>query len=210
MYAMSTTVRDGMRVMFVSDRHRLAAADRLPDVAGAAARAGVDDIQVREKDMSGRALAEIVRSVREAVAGTPARVLVNGRVDVALATGAGGVQLPEVGLPVAAVKRAFPRLVVGASRHSVDGARQAEAEGADFVVLGPVFASPGKEDRAIGLAVLEDAARAVRVPVYAIGGIDAVTARAAVDAGARGLALLRPFLTGSAVETVARLEAALR
>lgn len=197
-----------VRLMLVSDRRRLAEGE-LAAMAAEAARAGVDDLQVREKDLGGRALADLVRAVGAASHGTRARVVVNGRLDVALAAGAGAVQLPEEGLSVAAVKRAFPQIAVGASRHSTEGARSAEAEGADFVVVGPVFATPGKEHRALGLAGLEAAARAVRVPVYAIGGIDASNARAAVAAGARGLALLRPFLTGRPADVVARIEAAL-
>ena len=201
-------MRDAVRLMLVSDQARLGAR-ALRDLAGEAARAGVDDIQVREKALGGRALAELVRAVGEAVAGTPARVLVNGRVDVAEATGASGVQLPEEGLEVRAVKAAFPRLVVGASRHSADGVRQAAADGADFVVLGPVFTTPGKETRALGLGVFREAARAVEIPVYGIGGIEPGNARAVVDAGARGLALLRPFLAGSVAATVADIRAAL-
>src|SRR5438093_12558457 len=126
----------------VSDRRRLPGGD-LPGLAGAAARAGVDWIQVREKDLADRELARLAGAVVRAVEGTGARVLVSGRPDVAALAGAHGVQLPEEGLPVAAVRRSFPGLVIGASRHSVEGSRQAEAEGADFVLLGPVFATPG-------------------------------------------------------------------
>jgi thiamine-phosphate pyrophosphorylase len=191
----------------VSDRRRLPVGD-LPRLAAAAAAAGVDWIQVREKDLADRELARLAGAVVQAVARTRTRVLVNGRPDVALLAGADGVQLPEDGLPVAAVKRSFPRLVVGASRHSVEGARRAEAEGADFVLLGPVFASPGKEERALGLAVLAEAAEALRVPVHAIGGVSADTAGAALGAGARGLAAIRPFLVRDAAGAVRALRAA--
>src|SRR6266508_1179623 len=98
----------------VSDLRRLPGGD-LPATAAAAARAGVDYIQVREKDLLDGELARLAAAVVRAVAGTGARVLVNGRPDVAAVAGADGVQLPEEGLPVAAVKRSFPRLLVGAS-----------------------------------------------------------------------------------------------
>lgn len=202
------TVAERVRLMLVSDRRRLRG-DDLARIAREAAAAGLDDLQIREKDLGGRALADLVRAVRDAVAGTPARIVVNGRVDVAVAARVQAVQLPENGLAVSAVKSKFPRLAVGASRHTAEGARQAEAEGADFVVLGPVFATPGKEGLVIGLAGLEQAVRAVRVPVYAIGGIEAGNARAAVEAGARGLALLRPFLSGSPAAVIAGIEAVL-
>jgi thiamine-phosphate pyrophosphorylase len=151
-------------------------------------------IQIREKDLEGRDLFETAVSVLAAVTGTRTRVFVNGRVDVAVASAAHGVQLPENGLPVGEVKRVFPALVLGASRHSVEGAQQAEAEGADFVLLGPIFATPGKEDRALGLRVLAKAARRVAIPVHAIGGIVPGNARQAIDAGAHGIAAIRAFL----------------
>ena len=191
----------------VTDRRLLLPERHLADFAAIAARAGVDLIQVREKGLEDRALLEAGASVVQVVAGTGARVLVNGRPDVALAAGAHGVQLPENGLPVGEVKRAFPGLVVGASRHSIEGACRAEAEGADFVLLGPVFPTPGKEERALGLSVLEDAARSVTVPVYAIGGIEPANARQAVDAGARGLAAIRAFLESPAAAVHAFREA---
>ncbi|HET7293535.1 MAG TPA: thiamine phosphate synthase [Vicinamibacteria bacterium] len=166
----------------------------LPELCRAAAKAGADFIQVREKDLEGRALCQLVAEVIAAVAGSAARVLVNGCADVALAAGAYGVQLPEDGLPVADVKQAFPGLFVGASRHDAAGARRAAREGADFVLLGPVFATPGKEARALGAGALAAAAREAGVPVHAIGGIDPSTAAAAVKAGAAGVAAIRPFL----------------
>ena len=190
----------------VSDRRRLAGGD-IVALAAAAAAAGVDLVQVREKDLPDGELARLVRGVVRAVAGTRARVLVNGRPDVAELAGAHGVQLPEEGLPVAAVRRAFPRLIVGASRHSLAGAQAAEAEGADFVLLGPIFATPGKP-RALGPSVLAETARALRVPVHAIGGVDVETAGAARAAGAQGLAAIRPFLEGDVARAVRALRAA--
>jgi thiamine-phosphate pyrophosphorylase len=191
----------------VSDRRRLPGGD-LPAAAAAAARAGIDYIQVREKDLPDGELARLASSIVRAVAGTRARVLVNGRPDVAVVAGADGVQLPEEGLPVAAVKRSFPRLVVGASRHSLEGARRAEAEGADFVLLGPIFATPGKEGRALGLGALAEVAGALRVPVHAIGGVSEANAARARSAGARGLAAIRPFLQPDVARAVRALRAA--
>jgi thiamine-phosphate diphosphorylase len=164
--------------------------------AAQAARAGVDVIQVREKDLADGALRHLAAQVTAAVAGTAARVLVNGRPDVALAAGAAGVQLPEEGLPVAEVKRAFPTLELGASCHSLEAARRAADGGADFVLLGPVFATPGKEERALGLRTLAAVAAAVAVPVHAIGGVTPERAASLRAAGARGGAAIRPFLRG--------------
>ena len=193
--------------MMITDRRR---AERpLLMLATEAAAAGLDDIQVREKDLDGGSLLSLVREIRDAVRPLGTRVLVNGRPDVALAAGAEGVQLPEEGLGVREVRRFFPTLLIGASRHSVEGVRSAADEGADFVVLGPVFATPGKEDRVLGPETLRAAADAVRVPVYAVGGVDLDTARRAVQAGAGGLAFLRPFLGGQPAETLRALRASL-
>jgi thiamine-phosphate diphosphorylase len=172
--------------------------DSLLERAARAARAGVDVIQVREKGLSDRALLAVVSAVRAALSATKARLLVNGRPDIALAAGADGVQVPEEGLPVAEVKRAFPSLTLGASCHSLDAVRRAAGDGADFVLLGPVFATPGKEGRTLGLELLAAAASAVAVPVHAIGGVTPARVPALRAAGARGGAAIRPFLEGPA------------
>jgi thiamine-phosphate pyrophosphorylase len=179
-------------LMVVTDR-RLPQAPAPPEMARAAAAAGVEMLQLREKDLGGRALLELARAVVGAVAGTRLRVLVNGRADVASLAGAHGVHLPEQGLPAADVRRAFPALAVGVSCHSVEAARRAEQAGAHYVLLGPVFATTGK-DRPLGLEALAEAARALRAPVIAIGGIDAGNVAAVWGAGASGVAAIRAFL----------------
>jgi thiamine-phosphate diphosphorylase len=184
----------------VTDRRRLAAgSDVIPPLverAAAAARAGIDFIQVREKDLGDAALCALVRAVRKSLVGTDTRLLVSGRPDVALAAGADGVQVPEEGLPVSEVRRAFPSLVVGASCHSREAALRAAGEGADFILLGPVFASPGKEDRALGTDVLAATSAAVGIPVHAIGGVTPERVPEILAAGGRGGAAIRPFLEG--------------
>jgi thiamine-phosphate pyrophosphorylase len=178
--------------MMVTDRLRTGA---LPERVRLAARAGLDFVQVREKDLAGGALLELVRAIVAAVAGTATRVLVNGRPDVARAAGAHGVQLPAEGLPIAAVRAAFPELLVGASCHAAAEVRTAAADGAAFAVVGPVFATPGKEPRALGAEVLAGIVRDARIPVFAIGGIDAATVASVRAAGVRGVAAIRPFLS---------------
>ncbi|HLL23012.1 MAG TPA: thiamine phosphate synthase, partial [Kofleriaceae bacterium] len=106
--------------------------------AAAIARANVDLVQVREKDLDGGPLLLLVR----AAVATGVRVMVNDRVDVALAAGAYGVHLPERGLAVADVRALAPDLAIGVSRHSVEGVR--DAGGADLVQLGPIWPTPGK------------------------------------------------------------------
>lgn len=191
------------RLTLVSDRRR--ARGRLPALAAEAAAAGVDDIQVREKDLADGALLRLAGAVADAVRGRPTRVLVNGRPDVASALGLAGVQLPEGGLPVAAVRRAFPRLVLGASCHSLEAALRAEGDGADIILLGPVFATPGKEDRVLGLRGLEGVASAVSIPVHAIGGVGPDNVAAVRAAGARGMAAIRIFVSAPLARVVPAL-----
>ncbi len=192
-------------VTLVTDRRLAGGADAVLGLARRAAEAGVDVIQVREKDLSDAALCALSRAVVAAIAGTPARVHVNGRPDVAEAAGAHGVQLPEDGLPVVDVKRAFPRLVVGASRHDRAGAIAAAAAGADFVLVGPVFPTPGKEERALGLDGFAAIARGLRVPVHAVGGITSASARGVREAGAAGVAAIRAFVGEPVAAAVAGL-----
>jgi thiamine-phosphate pyrophosphorylase len=191
-----------LALMLVTDR-RLLAEGSVGRLAAEAARAGVDLIQVREKDLGDRALLRLAAEVCEAVQGTTARVLVNGRPDVAAAAGAHGVQLPEAGLPAGAVRRGFPRLVIGVSCHSAEAVAAAGRAGADFALLGPIFTTPGK-DRPLGLDVLAAAAGA-GLPVYAIGGIDAAVAGDTVRAGARGVAAIRAFLEPPVADAVRAL-----
>jgi thiamine-phosphate pyrophosphorylase len=194
--------------MVTEGRPAGAAVEALVERAAAAARAGVDVVQVREKALSDRALLAVVSALRAALSSTATRLFVNGRPDIALAAGADGVQVPAEGLPVAEVKRAFPSLTVGASCHSVDAVRRAAGEGADFVLLGPVFATPGKEERTLGLDVLAAAASAVAVPVHAIGGVTPARVPALRAAGARGGAAIRPFLEGPADAIIRAFRAA--
>ncbi len=112
-------------------------------------------------------------------------------------------------MPPAAVRRAFPDLAIGVSRHTVDGVRSAKDEGADFVVLGPIFDSPGKESRSLGLETLARAAAATILPLYAVGGIVPENARVVRDAGAAGIAAIRPFLDRPAEQAVRAFREAL-
>ena len=168
------TGESGAGVMFVTDR-RLTGDRSILEVAAAALAGGATVIQLREKDLGGAALLELaVGLVAAAKAHPRARIVVNDRLDVAIAARAAGVHLPAAGLPVAAVRAKAPaRFLVGRSVHGVAEARDAAKAGADYLVCGPVFATPSKAGlgEPIGIEVLRKAVEAVRVPVWAIGGI---------------------------------------
>jgi thiamine-phosphate pyrophosphorylase len=187
---------------YVTDRKGLAVSperqsEALVEKIGSAARAGVDWIQLREKDLPGRALAELLG---EAIGRVPAgcRILVNDRLDVACALSAGGVHLGEKSLSVEDARRLVrgrTDFLVGASAHSLAAACSAEKAGADYLVFGPVYATPSKMQYGSpqGIDRLREVCRAVSLPVLAIGGITVENARACFDAGAAGIAAIRLF-----------------
>jgi thiamine-phosphate pyrophosphorylase len=163
----------------------------LEDVVAQAVEGGVGMVQLRERDLSADALFELAKRIREITRG---RVLlfVNDRVDVALAVGADGVQLPESGLPVEAVRRvAVDRLLIGRSVHDAEGAVAAEADGADLLIAGAVFATASHPGRAPqGIALLRGLSEIVDMPYLGIGGITAENAGAVMAAGASGVAVI--------------------
>jgi len=146
-------------------------------------------IQVREKDLPASELFDLVCKVRDLAAGSKTRVLVNDRLDIALAAGIDGVHLPSNGLPAERV-RPFVKLL-GVSTHTVEEAFAAQKAGADFIVFGPIFDSPGKS--AVGLEPLKKVAASVKIPILAIGGISAANADEVLRAGAAGIAGIRLF-----------------
>jgi thiamine-phosphate pyrophosphorylase len=168
----------------------------LVECVGAAAQAGVDLIQVRERDLDGGALTRLVYRCVEAVARTHARVLVNDRVDVALAAGAHGVHLPGHGVPAARVRPNVPHgFLIGRSvHHASEAARVAEEGGLDYLVFGTVFATASKAGiAAAGVKGLAAAAEAVPLPVLAIGGVTLDRAPEVARSGAAGAAAIAMF-----------------
>ena len=174
-----------------------------------AARAGVDWLQLRERDLPGRALAELLR---EALGRVPAgcRILLNDRLDIAWALGAGGVHLGRESLSVEDARRlargrgATQDFLVGASTHSLAAALSAEKAGADYLVFGPVYATPSKAQYGPpqGIERLAEVCHAVALPVLAIGGITVENARACLEAGASGIAAIRLFEEAGDLEAV--------
>ena len=151
-------------------------------------------MQLREKDMLGRELLALAARLRAETAARGAMLIVNDRVDVAVAVGADGVQLGAASLPVEAARPLLAEgMTIGASTHSIE---EVQASTADFVVFGPVYDTPSK--RAFGApqgeARLAEAVQASPVPVIAIGGIDAARVAACRAAGAAGVAVIRAVL----------------
>jgi len=157
-----------------------------------AAERGANHLLLRMPDADPR---DQSRELTALVGATPLPVLVRGRPDLALAAGAAGVNLPEADIPVSGARSLLgPDRLVGRSVHSLAAASLAVAEGADFVVFGPVFPTPTHPGMpGLGLAALGEVARAVAIPVLAIGGVDATRSAECLAAGAAGYAAIRHF-----------------
>jgi len=195
---------------YVTDRTALDAGDsseRLIATIRAAIGAGVDWVQIREKDLSARDLLALTAAAVSAARNSgqeraaPARVIVNDRLDVALAASAAGVHLGRNSAPAAEVVRwrrsgnAPAEFLIGVSCHSLGEALRAEAQGASYVFFGPIFETPSKRPFGPpqGIVRLGEICKAVRIPVIAIGGLDAANAPECLRAGAAGMAAIRFF-----------------
>ncbi len=166
-------------------------------------RWGIDFIQVREKDLRDCELFQLTSQVVASARMTTCRVLVNGRADVAIAAGAHGVHLPASGLHPGDLRTWLPDgFLVGVSVHSVSEAVTAWASGADYVLAGPVFATPSKAGMGLplGLKGLREICCSVPLPVLGLGGIDAGSVKAVLDAGAAGVAAIRLFQESSKMD----------
>jgi thiamine-phosphate pyrophosphorylase len=186
-------------VCYVTDRKALRednSVRALSEKIHVAVAAGVDWVQIREKDLQAR---DLLALAREAVTAGSARVIVNDRVDVALAAGAAGVHLSYASVAAREVVRwcragnAPADFLVGVSCHSLDGAREAEHAGASYTYFGPIYETPSKIPFGAPHGVDELAAvcKAVKIPVIAIGGINESNAAECFRAGAAGIAAIR-------------------
>jgi len=191
-----------MKICLVTDRARLGPSRTLEDQLRAAVDAGIDLIQIRERDLEAGALAALVDRALAIARGSATRVVVNDRLDVALACGADGVHLRGDSIPVAAARQLAPSpFIVGKSVHSVDEARA--AVGADYLIAGSIFPTASKSGAPASLGL--DGLRAVvcnaAAPVLAIGGITLDRLDAIRETGAAGIAAIGLF-TGDPLVTI--------
>jgi thiamine-phosphate pyrophosphorylase len=181
-------------IMLVTDR-RLSPDRRLDDIVAAAVEGGVNAVQIREKDLSGGELFTLATRIKRLV-GNRALVLVNDRVDVALAAEIDGVQLGESALGCALARKLGPNLLIGRSVHDSAGAAEAVRQGADFLLVGSMFQTSSHPGAApAGPPLLRRIAGVVSVPLVGIGGIRAANAAQVIAAGASGAAVISKIMT---------------
>jgi thiamine-phosphate pyrophosphorylase len=180
---------------------------RLFVLVGECVQAGVSLVQLREKQMRPRVLYQLARRAVELTRGTETRLLINDRVDIALAAGVDGVHLTTRSLDPLVVRNISPRgFLIGVSTHSLAEARVASASDADFAVFGPVFDTPSKQayGAPLGLEALREAAQTVApFPLLALGGVTRATIPQVIGAGARGVAAIRLFSDESELDAIA-------
>ncbi len=191
-------------LMLITDRSRLRGRP-IEEVASQAVDSGVTVVQLREKDLSSGDLYDLAVTVHAVLRGR-ALLLVNDRIDVAIAAGADGVHLPEHTLPLQKLRDYVgDACIVGRSVHSVEAALRAEQEGADYVQVGAVYETrshPGQTPA--GIELVRAVAEAVRVPIVAVGGITPERVAEVIEAGADGIAVISAILDADDPQAAAR------
>ncbi len=193
------------RLYVIVDRQALTGRDPL-QVAEAALRGGADCLQWRDKRSADGQFLSAAYQLRELTRRHEKALVINDRVDAAVLVKADGVHLGHEDLPVREVRSwVGSTLWVGRSTHSLDQARQAQADGADYIGVGPVFSTPTKPDYpAVGLELLKEISRKIRIPWVAIGGIDLGNLPLVLSAGASRVAVVRAVCSASDVEQATR------
>ena len=194
------------RLLVVTDRHQTNGRPLVPLLQRVLAT-GIPAIQLRERDLSARELVTLAREVQSVTASAKSQLLINDRIDVALALEGVGVHLRSNSLPVSVARELLgAQRLLGVSVHTVDEGLSAESQGADYIVLGPIYETPSKQmfGPPLGIHTLEKACRLVRIPIIGIGGVTAARAREMRCVGAFGAAVISAILGVTDVESAAR------
>ncbi len=186
---------------------RLSRGRRQQDVVRAAIRGGATMIQLREKDATTRALVELGHELRAVTREAGVSLIVNDRVDVALALDADGVHVGQDDMPAALARRLIgPSVILGVTATSLEEALRGEQDGADYLGVGPIFPTGSKPGAAppIGVSGLSNIAVRVRIPIVAIGGVSPENAGSIIEAGADAVAVISAVVSAPDVEQAAR------
>jgi len=193
---MNPAKRLDFNLYLITDRNQTGNV-RLIDVVEEALKGGVRGIQLREKDLSSRELYELAYELRKLTNRYDARLIVNDRVDIALAVDADGVHLGLNSLPIHRVRRLIgDNKLIGLSCHNQVNAIMAQEKGADFITFGPVYYTPSKAQygKPVGVEKLEIVSHLLEIPVFALGGIKMANIHEVVAAGAAGISLVSAII----------------
>ncbi len=188
--------RIDFNIYLITDRHQTGSL-RLLDVVEDALKGGVRGVQLREKDLSSRELYELAYDMRKLTAKYDARLIINDRVDIALAVEADGVHLGLNSLPIHRVRKLIGNTrLIGLSCHNQVNAIMAQENGADFITFGPVYYTPSKANygKPVGVEKLELVSQLLQIPVFALGGIKKSNIHEVMAAGASGIALVSALI----------------
>ncbi|MEI7880793.1 MAG: thiamine phosphate synthase [bacterium] len=192
--------------LYLVTSQALSAGRSTVEIVGAALAGGVKLIQLREKDMPLRAYFELAGQIREMTLRAGCLLIINDRVDVALAVEADGVHLGQADFPIPAARRLAPELIIGASTHNVEEAIRAQDEGASYINIGPIYPTGTKiwEGEYLGLDGLRTIAAVAKVPFTVMGGIKQNHLPGLINAGARIIALVTAVTAAPDVEEATR------
>lgn len=194
------------RLLVVTDRHQTNGRPLVP-LLQRVLTAGISMVQLRERDLSARELVTLAHEVQAVTASRRSQLLINDRIDVGLALEGVGVHLRSNSLPVSIARQLLgAQRLLGVSVHAVEEVLSAQSQGADYIVLGPIYETPSKQmfGPPLGIHILEKACRLVRIPIIGIGGVTTVRAREMRRAGAFGVAVITAILGAADVESATR------
>ena len=202
---MEPRVAVDFKLYLITDRK--AAARPLPEAVRLALEGGVRAVQLREKDLPVRDLLSLARELRKITGEFGAKLFINDRVDVAVAVGADGVHLGQQSMPASAVRSIVGKsMLIGVSAHTLEEARSAESESADFITFGPIFETPSKMQYGapVGLEALKTVRSDLLIPVYALGGIKSGNIIQVFKAGAKGIAMISAIFAAQDIQKAAQ------
>ncbi len=180
----------------------------LTDIIMEAGEAGVRAIAFREKDLPLQEQMTIAIQIQKITKQLGMKLFINDRVDICMAIDADGVHLPSTGLPISVVRKMLGRnKVIGISCHSLEDVMQAESEGADYALLGPVYDTPSKRPygKPIGIDYFKKVRHATAVPLFAVGGIKKANIAEVMKAGASGVAMISEIMAAKNVKEKCRI-----
>ena len=192
------------RLYLITDRH--VTKKPLVDAVRLALEGGVRAVQLREKDLPVRELLALAKDMRQLTSEYRAKLFINDRADVALAAGADGVHVGGMSIPIAAVRRIVGNeMLIGASTHSLNEAKTAQDEGADFITFGPIFETESKKKYGapVGLCELKKLNNNTSMPVFGLGGVKCGNLIRVLGCGAHGISMISAILAADDVKKAA-------